>query len=68
MQLSIHQGKLRDVVVEIWLLHFQFFAKAQARVDLLFGSSQKLKRDRPVLASVTEEMVRENGEWKIKVW
>ncbi len=41
---------------------------AQAQVELTFGPSQKMKRDRPVLASVTEEMVHENGEWKIKVW
>ena len=42
--------------------------KAQADVELTFAPSQKLKRDRPVTASVKEEMVREKGEWKIKVW
>ena len=41
---------------------------AEARVDLTFDKSQKLKRDRPVLASVTEDLVLENGQWKIKVW
>jgi hypothetical protein len=41
---------------------------AEAQVELTFGPSQKLKRDRPVSTAVKEEMVRENGEWKIKVW
>lgn len=41
---------------------------AQAQVELTFDKSQKLKRDHPVTASVKEDMVRENGEWKIKVW
>jgi hypothetical protein len=41
---------------------------AQAQVELTFEKSQKLKRDHPVTASVKEDMVRENGEWKIKVW
>lgn len=41
---------------------------ARARVELTFEPSQKLKRDRPVSTVVTEEMVRESGEWKIKVW
>ncbi len=41
---------------------------AQAQVELTFEPSQKLKRDRPFSTAVTEEMVRENGEWKIKVW
>jgi hypothetical protein len=41
---------------------------ARARVELTFAPSQKLKRDRPYSTAVTEEMARENGEWKIKVW
>ncbi len=41
---------------------------ARARVDLTFAPSRKLKRDHPYSTAVTEEMVRENGEWKIKVW
>ncbi len=41
---------------------------AQARVVLTFAPSKKLKRDDPYSVAVTEEMVRENGEWKIKVW
>ncbi|HEX9113248.1 MAG TPA: hypothetical protein VF888_02790 [Nitrospirota bacterium] len=41
---------------------------AQAEVELTFDKSQKLKRDHPVTALVKEDMVRENGEWKIKVW
>jgi hypothetical protein len=41
---------------------------AQAQVELTFDKSQKLKRDHPVTASVKEDMVRENGEWRIKVW
>ncbi len=41
---------------------------ARAQVELTFAPSKKLKRDRPYSTAVTEEMVRENGEWKIKVW
>ncbi len=41
---------------------------AQAVVQLTFGPSQKLKRDRPVITTVKEEMIHENGQWKIKVW
>ncbi len=41
---------------------------AQAQVELTFGPSQKLRRTQPVTTSVKEDMVRENGEWKIKVW
>ena len=41
---------------------------AEAQVELTFDKSQKLKRDRPVTALVKEDMVRESGEWKIKVW
>ncbi len=41
---------------------------AQALVELTFEPSQKLNRDRPFSTVVTEEMVRENGEWRIKVW
>ncbi len=41
---------------------------AQARVELTFAPSKKLKRERPYTTAVTEEMVREHGEWKIKVW
>jgi hypothetical protein len=41
---------------------------AHAQVELTFAPSKKLKRDRPFSTAVTEEMVRENGEWKIKVW
>ncbi len=41
---------------------------AQARVELTFAPSQKLKREHPYSTAVTEEMVREDGEWRIKVW
>ncbi len=41
---------------------------AQAQVELTFEPSEKLQRDRPYSTAVTEEMVRENGEWRIKVW
>ncbi len=42
--------------------------RAKAQVELTYAPSETLKRDRPYLTSVTEEMVREHGEWKIKVW
>ncbi len=41
---------------------------AEARVDLTFAPSEKLKRTQPVTKPVVENMVRENGAWKIKVW
>ncbi len=41
---------------------------AEAQVKLTFGPSQKLNRARPVTTEVREDMVRENGVWKIKVW
>jgi hypothetical protein len=40
----------------------------QAEVQLTFGASEKLKRAEPVTVTVKEELVKEGGEWKIKVW
>ncbi len=41
--------------------------RAQATVLLKFAPSDKLKRDHPVEKTVIEDMVREDGEWRIKV-
>ncbi len=41
---------------------------AQAQVLLTFAPSEKLNRKEPVSTTVMENMVREGGEWKIKVW
>jgi hypothetical protein len=41
---------------------------AQARVLLTFAPSARLGRKEPVAMTVTENMIRENDEWKIKVW
>jgi hypothetical protein len=41
---------------------------AEAEVGLTFGPSEKLKRKVPVTVTLKEELIRENGEWKIKVW
>lgn len=41
---------------------------AQAQALLTFAPSEKLKRSEPVSASVKEDLIREGGEWKIKVW
>ena len=41
---------------------------AEALVGLTFGPSEKLKRKEPVTVTLKEELIRENGEWKIKVW
>ncbi len=41
---------------------------AQAVAMLTFAPSEKLHRTEPATVQVTEDMVRENGEWKIKVW
>ncbi|HMK60459.1 MAG TPA: NTF2-like N-terminal transpeptidase domain-containing protein [Dissulfurispiraceae bacterium] len=42
--------------------------KADAEVELTFGPSEKLNRKEPVKTTVKEEMVKEGGDWKIKVW
>jgi hypothetical protein len=41
---------------------------AQARVLLTFAPSARLARTEPVAIIVTENMIRDNGGWKIKVW
>jgi hypothetical protein len=41
---------------------------AEAAVGLTFGPSEKLKRKEPVTVTLKEELIRENGEWRIKVW
>lgn len=41
---------------------------AEAEVQLTFGPSEKLKRKGPVTVTLKEELIREKGEWKIKVW
>ena len=41
---------------------------AQAEVQLVFGPSDKLKRKESVTTTITEELIKENGTWKIKVW
>jgi hypothetical protein len=41
---------------------------ARADVQLTFAPSEKLRRSDPVSIRVNENLVKENGEWKIKVW
>jgi hypothetical protein len=41
---------------------------AHAEVLLTFEPSKKLDRKEPVSTTVKEDMVKEGGEWKIKVW
>ena len=41
---------------------------AVAEVLLTFAPSEKLKRKEPVTTTVKEDLIRENGVWKIKVW
>ena len=41
---------------------------ARAEVQLVFGPSETLKRKEPVTTTITEELIKENGSWKIKVW
>ncbi len=41
---------------------------AQAQVLLTFAPSEKLNRKEPVSTTVTENLVREGGQWKIRVW
>jgi hypothetical protein len=40
---------------------------AQAEVLLTFGPSEKLKRTQPVDTTVKEDLIKEKGNWKIKV-
>jgi hypothetical protein len=41
---------------------------AQAQVLLTFAASEKANRKDPASVMVTEDMQREGGGWKIKVW
>jgi len=41
---------------------------AQAEALLTFAPSEKLKRTEPASETVKEDLIKENGEWKIKVW
>lgn len=41
---------------------------AQAEVQLTFAPSEKLNRKEPVTTTVKEDLIKEGGEWKIKVW
>lgn len=41
---------------------------AHAEALLTFAPSKKLDRKEPVSTTVREDMVKEGGEWKIKVW
>ena len=41
---------------------------AQAEVQLTFAPSEKLNRKEPVKTTVKEDLIKEGGEWKIKVW
>ncbi len=41
---------------------------AQAEVLLAFAPSKKLGRKEPAKVKVKEDMIREGGTWKIKVW
>ncbi|BDV42788.1 hypothetical protein GURASL_17110 [Geotalea uraniireducens] len=41
---------------------------AEAVALLTFAPSAKLHRSKPTTVRVTEQLVRENGAWKIKVW
>lgn len=40
---------------------------ARAVVRLTFGPSEKLKRKEPAATTVIIDLIKENGEWKIKV-
>jgi hypothetical protein len=41
---------------------------AQAEVQLTFGPSARMNRKEPATVVVKEELIKVNGEWKIKVW
>jgi hypothetical protein len=41
---------------------------AQAEVKLTFAPSEKFNRKEPVTVTVKENLVKESGRWRIKVW
>ncbi len=41
---------------------------AKAKVTLTFAPSKKFNRNKPATVKVTEDLIKENGQWKIKVW
>ena len=41
---------------------------AEAEVQLTFGPSARMNRKEPVTVTLKEELVKADGEWKIKVW
>ncbi len=41
---------------------------AQAEVRLTFAPSEKLNRKEAVTTTVKEDLIKEGGQWKIKVW
>ncbi|BDG05655.1 hypothetical protein [Anaeromyxobacter oryzae] len=41
---------------------------ARAQVDLVFAPSPRLGRPDPAEKKVVEDLVRERGEWRVKVW
>lgn len=41
---------------------------AHAEALLTYAASKKLKRDKPKSVNVKEDLIKENGHWKIKVW
>ncbi len=41
---------------------------AHAEVQLTFAPSEKLRRTGAVSTTVSEELIKEAGQWKIKVW
>jgi hypothetical protein len=43
-------------------------SSAHAEVRLTFTPSEKLNRTEPVSTIVKEDLIKENGKWKIKVW
>ena len=53
---------------DILALNMEGNSAAHAEVKLTFAPSEKLGRKEPISTVVKEEMVKENGEWKIKVW
>ena len=53
---------------QILALNQEGDSTAHAEVKLTFAPSEKLHRPVPVSTTVKEDLIREGGEWKIKVW
>ena len=41
---------------------------AHAEVQLTFGPSEESNSKEPITTTVKEDLIKEGGEWKVKIW